>query len=121
MGLTKKLIYIIMVVGLLINICACALFHKPIDERTGFSNYLKQIEEHIKSEDWEKAKLSLEDSEKSWKKVKPLLQIDIDHDYVESMEEYIEKLKGYIEGEDKGNSLASILTVQDVWKKIGSF
>jgi len=111
----------IMVVALLTNISSCALFHKPIDERTGFSNRLKQTENYIQNEDWEKAKLSLEDSKNSWKKLKPLLQIDIDHDYVNSMEEYLEKLGGYIEGEDKGNSLASILTVKDIWEKIGSF
>ncbi|AEV69306.1 DUF4363 family protein [Acetivibrio clariflavus] len=118
--MTKKIINIVIIIGLLINISSCALFHKPIDERTGFSGYLKQTEEYIKSEDWEKAKLSLEDSKKIWEKLKPLLQIDIDHDYVNSMEEYLEKLGGYIEGKDKGNSLASILTVEDIWKKIGS-
>lgn len=116
----KKLIYIIMVVVFSVNICSCALFHKPIDKKTGFSDRLKRIEEHIKSEDWENAKLSLEDSKESWKSLKPLLQIDIDHDYVNSMEEYLEKLGGYIEGKDKGNSLASILAVEDIWDKIGS-
>lgn len=86
----------------------------------GFSHYLEQTEQHIKNEDWESAKVSLGDSKESWKKLKPLLQIDIDHDYVNSMEEYLEKLGGYIEGKDKGNSLAIILSVEDIWDKIGS-
>ncbi|HPU41588.1 MAG TPA: hypothetical protein PKY26_04175 [Acetivibrio clariflavus] len=70
--MTKKIIYIVMILGILINISSCALFHKPIDERTGFSGYLKQTEEYIKSEDWEKAKLSLEDSKKELGKAQTL-------------------------------------------------
>lgn len=83
-------------------------------------NALKQTENNIRSEDSEKAKASLEESKKTWKKVKPLLQIDIDNDYVNSIEEDYVKLSGYIETKEKANSLATILLVEDTWKNIGS-
>jgi hypothetical protein len=116
----KKILYIILIIGILTNICSCALLQKPIDNRTGFSNHLKQIENNIRSEDWEKAKGSLDESKKAWKKVKPLLQIDIDHDYVNRIEEDFIKLGGYIDTKEKVNSLATILLVEDTWDNIGS-
>ncbi|MCX7745322.1 MAG: DUF4363 family protein [Clostridia bacterium] len=103
----KKVFYIILIAVVLINTCSCALLQKPIDNRTGFSNHLKQTENNIRSEDWEKAKSSLDESKITWKKVKPLLQIDIDHDYVNSIEEDFVKLDGYIETKEKANSLST--------------
>jgi uncharacterized protein YxeA len=116
----KKILYIVLITGILTNTCSCAFFKKPIDKRTGFSNYLKQTEKYIQKEEWEKAKLSLEDSKKSCKQLKPLLQVDIDHDYVNIIEEYFVKLDGYVEVQEKGNSLATILLVEDAWDNIGS-
>lgn len=116
----KKALYIILILAIMTNISSCALLKKPIENRTGFSNHLKQTENYIRSEDWEKAKASLGDSEKTWKKLKPLLQVDIDHDYVNNIEEDFVKLGGYIEAKEKGNSLATILLVQDTWDNIGS-
>lgn len=116
----KKILYIVLITGILTNTCSCAFFKKPIDKRTGFSNYLKQTEKYIQKEEWEKAKLSLEDSKKSWKQLKPLLQVDIDHDYVNNIEEDFVKLDGYVEVQEKGNSLATILLVEDAWDNIGS-
>ena len=116
----KKVLYIILIVGILTNICSCALLQKPIDKRTGFSNHLKQTENNIRSEDWEKAKTSLEQSKNTWEKVKPLLQIDIDHDYVNNIEEDFVKLHGYIDTKEKANSLATILLVENTWENIGS-
>ncbi|MCX7922597.1 MAG: DUF4363 family protein [Clostridia bacterium] len=116
----KKILYIILIIGILTNTCSCALLQKPIDNRTGFSKHLKQTENSIRSEDWEKAKASLVESKKTWKKLKPLLQIDIDHDYVNSIEEDFVKLDGYIETKEKANSLVTILVVEDTWDNIGS-
>lgn len=91
-----------------------------MDNRIGFSNHLKDTENYIRSEDWEKAKGSLEESEKAWKKLKPMLQVDIDHDYVNSLEDDFIKLDAYIDTKEKADSLATILLVQDTWKNIGS-
>jgi len=100
--------------------CSCALATKPIDNRTGFSNHLKLTEDNIRNEDWEKARVSLEDSKKIWKKVKPLLQVDIDHDYINAIEDDFTKLIGYIETKEKPDSLATILLIQETWENIGS-
>lgn len=116
----KKILYFILTMCVLISTCSCALLQKPIDNRTGFSNYLKQTEESIRNEDWEKAKSNLEDSKGTWKKVKPLLQIDIDHDYINSLEEDFVKLGGYIDTKEKANALATILLIKDTWENIGS-
>jgi branched-chain amino acid transport system substrate-binding protein len=78
------------------------------------------IEKFIRSENWEKAKISLDDSRKTWKQLKPMLQIDIDHDYVNNIEESFVKLDGYIDAGEKGNSLATILVIQNEWDNIGS-
>lgn len=118
--LLKRILYILIIAGILSNTCSCALLQKPIDKRTGFSSSLKQTEDHIRNEDWEKAKISLEDAKKIWKKVKPLLQVDIDHDYINAMEEDFVKLDGYIDTKEKADSLATILLVQDTWENIGS-
>lgn len=116
----RKFLYTILISGILINTCSCALLQKTMDNRTGFSDQLKQTENFIRSEEWNKAKSSLEDSKKTWKKLKPLLQIDIDHDYVNSIEEDFVKLDGFIDTEAKAYSLSTILLVKYTWDNIGS-
>lgn len=114
------MLYILLIAIVLTNICSCALLQKQIDNRTGFSNYLKETENSIRSEDWEKAKSGLEESRKKWSEIKPLIQIDIDHDYVNSIEEDFIKLDGYIDSKEKADSLATILLVENTWGNIGS-
>ncbi len=116
----KKILNIIIIIGILLNICSCGLLKKPINNQTGLSEYLKQTEDSIRDEDWEKAKVSLDEAEKAWKKSKPLLQIEIDHDYVNDIEEGFVKLGGYIETKEKADSMATILLVESTWKSIGS-
>lgn len=118
--MVKKILYIVLTVGILTSTCSCALLQEPIDNRTGFSSHLKQTENNIRSENWEKAKAALEESKKDWKKIKPILQVDIDHDYVNSMEEDFIKLDAYIYTKEKANSLATILLLQDTWGNIGT-
>lgn len=116
----KKILYLILTICVLTNTSSCALLQKPIDNRTSFSNYLKQTENNIRNEDWEKAKVHMEESKGTWKKVKPLFQIDIDHDYVNSIEADFVKLGGYIDAKEKANALATILLIKDTWENIGS-
>jgi hypothetical protein len=118
--LVRKILFIILITYILANTCSCALLQKSIDKRSGFSNQLKQTENHIRTEDWEKAKASLEASKKTWRKLKPFLQVDIDHDYVNNMEEDFVKLDGYIATKEKADSLVTILLLQDTWDHIGS-
>lgn len=116
----RKILFVFLMAGMLMSTCSCALLQKPIEKRTGFLNYLKQTESNIRGEDWDKAKASLAEAVKAWKKLKPLIQIDIDHDYVNSIEQDFIKLDAYIETKEKSNSLATILLVEDTWENIGS-
>lgn len=118
--MVKKFLYIVFISCILISTSSCSLLQKSIDKRTGFSDHLKQTENFIRSEEWNKAKSSLEDSRKIWGKLKPLLQIDIDHDYVNSIEEDFVQLDGFIDTEAKAFSLSTILLVEDTWENIGS-
>lgn len=116
----KKFLYILLVLVVLTNVCSCAPFQNKIDHRTGFSGYLIETEDSIRSENWDRAKSGLEDSKKTWKRIKPFLQIDIDHDYINRIEEEFVKLEGYIETKEKADSLAIILLIRNTWEKIGS-
>ena len=116
----RKFLFLILTFSVLINTCSCTLFQKTVDNRMGFSDQLEETENFIRNEEWNKAKSSLEESEKIWIKLKPLFQIDIDHDYVNSIEENFVKLGGYIETKEKADSLSTILLVEETWKNIGS-
>ena len=116
----KRMLCLILIYLTAINLCSCALFKTPLDKRTGFSNQLMQTETHIRNEDWAKAKTSLKETRKTWSRLKPMLQIDIDHDYVNDIEDNFTKLNGYIETQEKPDSLASILLIRKTWDNIGS-
>lgn len=116
----RKFLLLLLTFSILINTCSCALFQKTVDHRMGFSDQLEETETFIRNEEWDKAKSSLVESEKIWKKLKPLFQIDIDHDYVNSIEEDFVKLGGYIDTKEKAESLSTILLVEETWENIGS-
>jgi len=115
-----KTLPLIFVCSLAILFSSCALFKKPIDKRVGLTQELNNIETNIKDEKWDKAGKSLEVSKKTWHKIKPLLQVDIDHDYVNDIENNFTILGGYIEAESKPNSLATVLLIKETWKDIGN-
>lgn len=116
-----KIVTTFLFIGIILNLCSCTFFKNPIDKKTGFSNNLSQMENYIRSEDWSHAKTSLEDTKKSWQKLKPLLQVDIDHDYVFNIENDLSKLAGYIDTKEKPDSLSTILLIKDIWEDIESF
>lgn len=116
----KRIFMALLLVAILFSTCACDPIKKPLDNRSGFSKYLKQTEDYIRNEDWGNAKNSLENSQKAWKQIKPILQVDIDHDYVNDIEGDFVKLEGYIDTEEKPDSLVAILSIQDSWENIDS-
>lgn len=116
----KYLLFLTLLLSCTIAICSCALFRQPLDKMSGFSNYLKETEGHIRKDEWNQAAISLRKAMKAWEQVKPYLQIDIDHDYVNDIEADFIRLGGNIETGEKPNSLALIQLLQDNWRKIGS-
>jgi hypothetical protein len=115
-----RIVLPILLVGTVLLTASCALLTKPLDNRTGFSNYLIQVETGIRNENWSNAETNLKDAKKAWKKIKPLMQVDIDHDYVKSIEDGFEQLDAYLYTKDKSNALASILLIKSTWRNIGS-
>lgn len=116
----KYLLLPIILLTCSIIVCSCALFRDQLDKRSGFSNYLEVTEDYIREGAWEEAGISLAKAMKAWERVKPYLQVDIDHDYVKEIETGFIRLGAYIETEAKPNSLTQILVLQDNWRNIGS-
>lgn len=100
--------------------CSCTLLVKPIDKNTHFSEQLSQLESSIRNEDWDKADENYKVTETAWKKLKPWIQVDIDHDYVHEIEENLAKLEAYIDTEEQSDAMAHILMIQETWEDIGS-
>ncbi|CUH97472.1 hypothetical protein P22_3603 [Propionispora sp. 2/2-37] len=118
--LIKTIVIAILLSSTLVALSACTLLTKPLDNRIGFSKHLEQVENNIRNEDWQQAKTNLEDSKESWKKLKPFIQVDIDHDYVKDIEDGFTKLDGYLATQDQSNSLVSILLIESTWENIDS-
>jgi hypothetical protein len=85
-----------------------------------FSEQLLQLEDAIRSESWGQADKYLEEAKKSWKSLKPWLQVDIDHDYVHEIEENLAKMKAYIDTEEQADALANLLLIKETWEDIES-
>jgi len=117
----RQSLLIALLLSILLLSCSCTLLTKPLDNRTGFTSALAKVETSIKNEDWQQAKTSLETSKKAWKEMKPLLQVDIDHDYIKDIEDGFVRLDGYVATKDKPNSLAAVLLVKHTWENIGLF
>lgn len=105
---------------LLFVISGCTLFKGPADKRTGFSESLSALEKAIAEENYDIAMESLRITAEKWEKVKPFMQIEVDHDIVNDIETELTALSAYIETENKSQSLASIRIIINMWSDIGS-
>lgn len=119
--LLRKFIAVILLGASLLLSSSCAVISKAIDNSAGLSRQLSRVETDIRHEDWAKAKTSLGDAKEAWHKVKPVIQIDIDHDYVKNIEDDFVRLDAYLDVGDKSNALAAILLIQSSWQNINSY
>lgn len=115
----RTIIYPVLVIILSIALSACTLFTGRIDQKTGFTERLAAVESHIRENNWDQALSEREEAFGIWHRIKPLLQIDVDHDYVNLMEDYFVMLRAYLETQDKSQSLAMILLIRDTWDNLG--
>ena len=118
--LFRKIIAVIILGFILAINSSCTVLTKTMDNSTGLSRHLSQLETAVRKEDWAKAKISLADSKEAWSKIKPVIQIDIDHDYVKNIEDDFVRLEAYLDSQDKSNSLAAILLIRSSWQDIDS-
>lgn len=115
----KKQILILMLL-LTLLMTGCTLFKKPLDKRTGFSAELDALDGLIAAESWEEAGESLTLCMEKWHKVKPWMQLELDHDVINEIEEKLNELSAYLETEEKPDALANIRAVRNIWGDIGS-
>lgn len=104
---------------LLFSLITSSCFSDTLDKRSGLSKFLQETENGIRREDWILAADSLKKSQKAWKNIKPVLQLNIDHDYVNYIETDFVKLDVYLEGKEKNEALATILVIRRNWDNIG--
>lgn len=117
MKIPRYILIIILICALALT--SCNIFRERLDNKSGFSQYLKETESSILQEEWNKAGKSLELSQQAWKRIKPIIQVDIDHDYVNNIESNFVTLEAFIENREKSLSLAAIRLIQKYWASIG--
>lgn len=108
----------VVLIGTLV-LSSCSLFREALDKRSGLSEYLQNTENSIRQEEWQEALQSLRTSQKAWKKVKPFMQVDVDHDYINDIEDNFVSLEAFIASQDMALSLQAILLLQKNWESIG--
>jgi hypothetical protein len=115
----KKHILIAIALLLLLT-TGCTLFKKPLDKKTGFSSELDSLEGLITTDSWEEAGDSLLLCLEKWKKVKPWMQLELDHDVINEIEIRLTELTAYMETEEKPAALSNVRAVKNIWEDIGS-
>lgn len=116
----KKSALLILIITVLSIVCSCTFLIGPLDRSTSFSDQLSLLESDVRNENWEQANENLEAAQKAWERLKPWLQVDIDHDYVHEIEENLVKLEAYIDTKEQPDALAHLLLIQETWEDIES-
>lgn len=115
----KKHILFAMSILLLMS-SGCTMFKGALDKRTGFSTELVAVKDFICEEDWEKAGESMTLCMQKWNRVKPWMQLELDHDVINEMETRLVELSAYLETEEKPAALADIYVIINYWDNAGS-
>jgi len=114
----KQIFTFILFLYLLIT--GCTVFKKPLDKKTGFSAELNTLDSQIVAENWDEAEDSLISCLKKWKKVKPWMQLELDHDVINDIDIKLTELTAYLETEEKPAALSNIRAVKNIWDDIGA-
>ena len=105
---------------LLLSLSSCAFFQGSIDKNYGFSKSLLDTINFIENSDWEGAKESLKSAQNAWGKIKPIIQTDVDHNYVFSIEERFEKIDFFVGEKEKQKAILQIRLLLKDWENIGN-
>ncbi|MEQ2128546.1 DUF4363 family protein [Caldanaerobacter subterraneus KAk] len=79
---------------------------------------LSQVEDHIKSGDWEKAKDWVKKAESEWKKIDRKWALLVEHREIDEIEINMEKLKSFVESKNRDHSMAQLKTVKMLLKHV---
>lgn len=110
----------LLLAGTICALSSCSFFRGVADRRAGFSRYLKATEAAVRKEDWSAAAAGLGRTRRAWRQVKPLVQLDIDHDYINQIQDQLAVLQAKVETREKSDALAGILLVKEIWDDLGS-
>jgi len=98
---------------------SCSWWQKPLDRTSGFSALLRKTATAIQAADWASALASWEQTQAAWRRIKPYLQIGIDHDYINGLEDHLTLLKGHLIAGEQGDALVLILLIENTWETMG--
>ncbi len=114
----KKILYVIILV--LLAGSGCTMFKSLLDKKMDFSSELAAVESFINDDNWENAEESLTQCMEKWVKIKPWMQLELDHDVINEIEKKLTELSAYLETKEKSSALANIRVVINYWEDIGS-
>jgi len=117
--LLKKQLYILLLL-LIVVLPGCSLFKNAADRKTGFSKELTCLEEYIAAEQWDSAAGAVDRCMEKWDKIRPWMQIEIDHDVIDEIDMKFTELTAYLETREKSMSLAATRVIVNIWADIGS-
>jgi len=115
----KKTLLLIVALILMIT-TGCTVFKRTLDKKLGFTQELETVDRYIGEESWDKAGESMTNCTTKWYKIKPWMQLELDHDVINEIESRLTELSAYLETEDKSSALAGIRVIINYWKDIGS-
>jgi len=115
----KKLLFMLSLF-FIISSSGCSLFKSIADKKTGFSEEMTFLEKYIDAEKWDDAADALSRCTKKWKKIKPWMQLEIDHDVVNEIDKRFTEVTAYMETKEKPMSLAGVRVIINIWSDIGS-
>ena len=78
-----------------------------------------QLEELTFNGSWSEAEAKVSELDQAWRNLSPKLQISSEEDDIREFSNSIERLKGYIKGEDSDSALAEIGSLRFTWSRLG--
>jgi uncharacterized protein YxeA len=117
----KKTLFMFTVLLMAVAFASCTLFSGKLGEKSGFTRYLAETEDNVRNDEWEKARTSRDKAFAAWHDIKPVMQLDIDHDYVNDVEDYLVSLEAYIETRSKAEALATLMLLRHTYENIGVY
>lgn len=119
-ALARTLAVCLAIVWMAVSMSSCSFLRGAADRRAGFSRYLAATEDHVRGEDWSAAAASLRQARRAWKQVKLLVQLDIDHDYINQIQDQLAVVQAHVETKEKPGALAGLLLIEEIWDDLGS-
>jgi hypothetical protein len=104
---------LLLIIG--IGIFTQGMLQRDANEITGL---LDQLEEQVRTKDWEKAAASLDQISKAWQPARDKWQALIDHFETDRIDEAFSRLKAYIHAEEDEECLAEIAVLKQTFLHI---